>query len=90
MNEKDVDYFYLCGVTTPYVWENNFHLAFQKKEGSEIDIEEHGIKIRIKNAQCITFSEEDIDKTYPHANEEEYYTCRNWQFAHYLNNNNIF
>lgn len=89
LDEKESDYYYLCGGSKPYVWENNFHLAFKKKEGSVIDIDEHGIKVRIINAERILFSEEDIDKSYPHADEEKYYTCRNWQFAHYLNNHNV-
>lgn len=28
-NEK---IYYLCGVSKPYVWDNNFHLAFKKKK----------------------------------------------------------
>ena len=27
-------YYYLCGVSKPYVWSRNFHLAFREKEGS--------------------------------------------------------
>ena len=90
LDKKDVEYYYLCGVTTHYVWENNFHLAFKKKEGNIIDIEENCIKVKILNAERIIFSEEDIDKTQPHADEELYNTCRNWQFAHWLKKHNLF
>lgn len=90
LDENDKDYYYLCGAHTHEVWENNFHLAFKKEEGSIIEVEEHGIKVKIVNAKRIIFSEDDIDRSYPHADEKKYYTCRNWQFAHYLNNHNIF
>lgn len=77
--------YYLCGVTYPYVWANNFHLAFQPKEGSTINITRKGLSLTITNAEEIMFSEDDIDKTLPNADDPKYYTCRNWQFANYFN-----
>ena len=90
LDEVDTDYYYLCGGSKSEKWEENFHLAFRKKVDNIIDIEEHGIRVRVLNAERIVFSEDDIDRSCPHADEEKYYTCRNWQFAHWLNNHNIF
>lgn len=75
-------YHYLCGVTTPYVWAENFHLAFVEKEGATLDVERHGIHIIIDGAEELPFSEADIDQSDPHARAYAYRTCRNWQFAH--------
>ena len=81
LNEAESEYYYLCGVASPYSWENNFHLAWKEKEGSIIEYESNGISIKLKNAERITFSEDDIDFSLRNADKKEYYTCRNWQFA---------
>ena len=73
--------YYLCGVSQPYVWAQNFHLAFKEKEGAKVNVERNGIKIMIENAEEIMFSKNDIDYTLPQARRKEFYTCRNWQFA---------
>ena len=78
----DAPYHYLCGVSSPYVWSRNFHLAFREKEGSILRVSRHGIEIEIENAEEITFSEEDIDPADPHIGHKSYRTCRNWQFAY--------
>jgi len=77
--------YYLCGVSLPYVWEKNFHLAFHYKEGAHIEYENNGISVVIENAERLPISEKFIDQTAPHAKNKQFYTCRNWQFAHYLN-----
>ena len=81
LDEAEAKYYYLCGVATPYSWENNFHLAWKEKEGSIIEYESNGISIKLKNAERITFCEDDIDYSLKNAEKREYYTCRNWQFA---------
>lgn len=78
--------YYLCGVTQPFVYAENFHLAFKKATGKTLKIERNGIEIVIENAEEITFSQSDIDLTLPFSNKREYYTCRNWQFANKLRN----
>lgn len=78
---------YLCGVSMPYNWNNNFHLAFEYKEGSSIEYSNNGISVTIRNAVSLPISSEYIDESDINANRQEYYTCRNWQFAHYLNSN---
>lgn len=73
--------YYLCGVSLPFVWANNFHLAFKPEKGSAINISRNGISIEITDAVEIKFSAEDIDKSHPMSSKAQYNTCRNWQFA---------
>lgn len=75
------DVYYLCGVSAPYIWANNFHLAFRLANGEKFTAERNGVKISVENAEIIDFSENDIDMTLPQAKKKEFYTCRNWQFA---------
>ncbi len=94
VNTKQKDYedieledgiYYLCGVALPYKWDNNFHLAFKYSEGNSITYENNGISIVIQNAIQLPIDEKYIDITDKHAHLKTYRTCRNWQFAHYLN-----
>ena len=77
--------YYLCGVSLPYVWEKNFHIAFEYKADSRIEYENNGISVVIENAARLPVSEEYVDSSHPKAWKKEFRTCRNWQFAHYLN-----
>lgn len=83
LDEVEAKYFYICGVSSPYKWENNFHLAFRYKKGSIIAGQENGIQIVIEDAEYI-----NIEKKahYQHENGilRTYYTCRNWQFANQI------
>lgn len=79
--ELDGDIYYLCGVSLPYVWENNFHLAFRWKENSVLQFSDKGIDIEIDGAERIEFSQKDVDNSLPQSKKKEFYTCRNWQFA---------
>ena len=81
LDESEAKYYYLCGGSYPYKWENNFHLAWKEKSGASFEYSFNGITIRLKNAEKIEFSEDDIEKTQKYADRPEYYTCRNWQFA---------
>ena len=83
--ELDNGVYYLCGVSLPYVWEKNFHVAFEYSEGEHVECSYNGISVVIENAKALPISEEFIDQTDPNAWRKEYRTCRNWQFAHYLN-----
>lgn len=76
--------YYLCGVASPYKWENNFHLAFKPQEGSFINYSSNGITIQIKDAIQLPISEKYIDISNKRACEKPFYSCRNWQFAHYF------
>lgn len=79
--ELEEEIYYLCGVSTPYVWKNNFHLAFRRKDGARVEYSFGGITVAIDGAEKIDFSKADIDKDLPHSAEWNYNTCRNWQFA---------
>ena len=81
LDESEAKYYYLCGGSYPYKWENNFHLAWKEKSGASFEYSFNGITIRLKNAEMIEFSQEDIEKTQKYVDKPEYYTCRNWQFA---------
>lgn len=89
LDESDAIVYYLCGVSMPYNWNNNFHLAFKEKVGSSVKVNYNGIEIELENAERILFSMDDINPADPNANKTVYATCRNWQFAHYLRKNNI-
>lgn len=82
LDEAQGDVFYLCGVTKPYRWINNFHLAFKEKEGSTIHVNRNGIDITIRNAVEIPITDKYINQMDSNAHKKEYCTCRNWQFAY--------
>ncbi len=79
--------YYLCGVSMPYKWANNFHLAFRHKPGAILKYEDNGISVTIQDAERIMFSEHDVDWSLPQAKKREYHTCRNWQFANWYKKN---
>ena len=83
--QLDDGIYYLCGVSMPYNWAKNFHLAFEYSEGSRIEYANNGISVVIENARALPISESYIDQSDPNAWKKEFRTCRNWQFAHYLN-----
>lgn len=76
---------YLCGVARPWNWNNNFHLAFMPSVGDTVRYSSNGIEIEIEDAIALPISEEFIDYGHSKAHLKSYYTCRNWQFANYLN-----
>ena len=69
LDESEAKYYYLCGGSYPYRWKNNFHLAWKEKEGSIIEYESNGISIKLKNAERIMFSEDDIDFSLKNADK---------------------
>lgn len=77
----DSNIFYICGVSEPFVWERNFHLALQHCEGNTVFVCRNGIRIIVKDAKEIMFNEGDIDQTLKESKLPAYRTCRNWQFA---------
>lgn len=77
----DRDIYYLCGVTQPFIWKNNFHLAFKAKEGSKISVNKNGVLIEIEDAEQLPISPKYILDT---SKGTAYLTCRNWQFANYF------
>lgn len=79
--KKKSNVFYICGVSSPFVWEQNFHLAIIESAGDVVDVERNGVRVVIADAKelPIEFSMEnctDYRKRFP-----RFGTCRNWQFA---------
>ena len=77
-------YYYLCGVSSPFVYENNFHLAFKYCKDELLKYSSNGIEIEIENAIALPISKKFIDIRHPKAKFKSYSSCRNWQFANYL------
>ncbi len=78
-------YFYLCGVSLPYKWSNNFHLAFRFKKGNEIKVNRNGIDIIIQDAEEIPINIEAMEiVNHEKLSVKAYSTCRNWQFANQI------
>ncbi|MFG2143629.1 hypothetical protein ACGFRG_05435 [Streptomyces sp. NPDC048696] len=81
---------YLCGVTIhPYRWEENPHLALEAAPGHTEELGVQDLTVEISGLRPISFSEDCIDATHPHAHDREFRTCRNWQFAHHLKNEGV-
>lgn len=76
--------YYLCGVSKPYNWNKNFHLAFKCAEGKSIQYSNNGVEVIIENAEALPISPEYIDPDDVNYRKKEYSTCRNWQFAHFF------
>ena len=82
LDEFNSDIFYLCGVSKPYKWNENFHLAIRYKEGNNIVINRNGLYLEIENAEELPIIF-DINKcTHEKKNKKDFATCRNWQFAY--------
>ena len=77
--------YYLCGVSKPYVWENNFHFALIESNES-IEVDNDLVYLKANNCSLINFSENDIPVELKSNVSKAYYTCRNWQFANKLAN----
>lgn len=79
------DIVYLCGVSTPYRWQNNLHVAARIKPGSEVHTRTHaGDIINLYDCESIQFDDTEARRRFPHLNES-YLSCRNFQFgAHYF------
>ncbi|MFE6872576.1 hypothetical protein ACFVFS_39295 [Kitasatospora sp. NPDC057692] len=75
---------YLCGVTTPYRWEDNPHLALTAAASHSETLSVQDLTVHLDGIRPIAFADADIPDDDPNANSPAYRTCRNWQFAHYL------
>lgn len=82
---KDGDVIYLCGVSTPYRWSNNFHVAARIKAGSVIHARTHaGDIVNLYDCERIQFDDTEARRRFPHLSEA-YLSCRNFQFgAHHF------
>lgn len=82
IQNPDAKAYYLCGLSEGFVWELNTHVAFVPQEGSEINIENDRILLKITNAKRILFW--DYVPNPEGEFTEHQRTCRNWIFANYL------
>lgn len=85
--ELDNKIYYLCGVARPWNWNDNFHLAFMYSPGNVLTFEDKGIKITIQDAVILPINSDSINADHPKSKFKTYHTCRNWQFANFLNVN---
>jgi hypothetical protein len=79
--------YYLCGVTYPYSWADNAHLAFEHAPGEywHGPALVPGLTVTLQDARPITgWGPASIPDGTPHAGEYLYRTCRNWQCAWHL------
>jgi hypothetical protein len=77
-------YYYLCGVDENWTYNNNMHVAFVEKEGSEIKIDNHLFSVHIENARQVKISPDYIDWSLKVSSNKLYNTCRNWWFANII------
>lgn len=79
------DVLYLCGVSAPYVWARNFHLALRVEHGAAVRTGCYtGDVLSILGADFIAFDDTEARRRFPHLSEA-YLTCRNFQFgAHHF------
>lgn len=81
LNEDSARVLYFCGVSDPYVWERNFHLAVKVVEGAKLRVDEPGVQMSLINAEKLTIDELHLDRAHPMASHRSFSSCRNWQFA---------
>jgi hypothetical protein len=72
--------FYICGVSKPCRWENNFHLALVPGTGTVVRKTRNGISVIAEGAEEFKFSGEAAAAKYPRYGGE-FLTCRNFQFG---------
>lgn len=77
------DAYYLCGVTTPFNWAKNLHVAFVYAKGESFDVDENGIEMVVENARRIQITIDAMNlSSDKNIMDPKFFTCRNWQFAH--------
>lgn len=81
LDKQEVDFWYFCGVSKPYKWEDNFHLVIRCVEGEKLEINEKGVTAIIENAVRVPIEPVPENLDIPHVDDPDYYTCRNWMFA---------
>jgi len=79
LNESEYKYIYICGVSIPFVYNDNIHIALKYKKDSIVKIDNDLISICVKNAEEIK-----IVPAISNEKRQNYVTCRNWQFANMI------
>lgn len=81
LDEYPYRYIYLCGVTSPYVWADNLHLALEPFQGGVVDFNFNGTQVIIEDAKVVPIKAQSVYK-HPKGHIKAYNTCRNWRFAY--------
>jgi hypothetical protein len=80
---KEGQVLYICGVTYPYVWKNNFHLVVKGKDGARAEERTfNGAAFTVKDAERIFFDDGPAKQKYSQLGDK-FTTCRNFQFGVY-------
>lgn len=77
---------YLCGVIN---YADNLHCAIMHKDGAHTEAHDEKFDVVIDDGVIVPISTASIPPDAPHASDRAFYTCRNWQFAHWLKANNL-
>jgi hypothetical protein len=74
---------YLCGVSMPYRWQNNLHVAVEPFEGGVVSVTSYtGDIITFHGAREIKFDDAEARRRFPER-DKTFLTCRNFQFGAY-------
>jgi hypothetical protein len=84
MDAESARAYYLCGVTAPFVWSDNLHVAFVHSPGDTLEINEHGVHFVVQDARRLPIPPPHPQPEHAFGNLASYYTCRNWLFATWL------
>lgn len=84
LNESPARYYYLCGVTYPYRWIDNLHLAFKYKEGAQFRYDDGKTIVVIKDAEQIPIVDSGDYSLEQKGYDPNFNTCRNWRFAYQI------
>jgi hypothetical protein len=75
---KEGTVLYFCGVSTPYIWANNLHIAGVVTEGSKFQtFAYNGDYLFINNFERFEFNDRLAKSQFPKLSKE-YLTCRNF------------
>lgn len=90
LDEFPAPLLYLCGVSTPYLWERNFHLAMAPAPGESFRVTENSITLEVENARRVPIETESMAAiNHPKIADKAFHTCRNWQFANMIEKRGI-
>jgi len=84
LTAADGDVLYLCGVSNPYRWNCNLHIAVRVKRGSIANVPTHtGDVITLVDCEKINFDDTAAARLFPDLGRS-FLTCRNFQFGAYF------
>lgn len=85
LDEQPAKILYLCGVSKPYNWNRNFHLPMIAAEGESFRHSHLWITVEVLNARPLPIETKAMHEiAHPKLGDRKYHTCRNWQFANFL------